>query len=125
MNDQLSKLAQLCRDATPGPWTVQGPWPTATIYVDDAAIHDDSIAPTHVASLTRVMRPEQNVSEDVDAQYIAAASPDLVALLVSVAQAAEKFVDETRNDLGSVRDEMEAGEHLAAAIDALRGRVGK
>lgn len=59
---------------------------------------------------------------DMERVYRAALGPTQVAMLISVAQAAEKWRDTYRNGpppIGQIdRD-------LAAAIDALRGRVGK
>jgi hypothetical protein len=115
----LSKLAQLCRDAT-RPWhsdvwieTDGGGWrATGPHHEDDAS--DRGSEPGGL--------DEQAAQRD--AAYIAAASPDLIALLVSVAQAAEKCVDERRATIMRAR-ETTAMCHLAAAIDALRGRVGK
>lgn len=58
-----------------------------------------------------------------DAKFLAKALLDCHAQLVkarAVVEAAKKFIGETRNDLGSVRDEMEAADQLAAAIDEHR-----
>ena len=56
-------------------------------------------------------------------EFRRAASPDLVLLLVTVAQAAEKWRDAPAS--GEPSDYRVATQELEAAIDALRGRVGK
>lgn len=109
-------LRALAERATPGPWAVQGPWPTATIYVDDAALNDDNIQPTHIASLTTLLRPEQNVRDDPDAAYIAVASPDRIIALLDERDEMQTVIDNLHRAGAISRDnEMQ----LAAERDSL------
>lgn len=74
----LDDLAALAREATPGPWVADaGPGGFGTIFVGESI---------EARGTWLFDREEATVA---DARYIAACSPEVIAALVSVAQAAE------------------------------------
>lgn len=80
----LDRLEQLARAATPGPWTRD--------YSDDtwrevAVTRMDSGTNVHVWSSAK------RASAIDDAEYIAAASPDVVLKLIAVARAAAEIAE--------------------------------
>lgn len=82
---RLDRLAQLARDATPGPWTTRG--------VSIRQVREDVIGG----------RPFANTHDsEADAEFIAACDPATVAALVRAVQAAENVIDERVVDPGDM-----------------------
>lgn len=89
-------LRSLALAATPGPWRVYGPWPKATVYVDDDSEADDSIVPTWVADCGECdpHAGQIDCAQHPNAAFIAAASPDVVVALLDELDRARELRDE-------------------------------
>ena len=111
-----AKLLALANAATPGPWCVQGPWPHATVYVNDAAMQDSGIEPTHVATMAALTPEGKSTTSDPDAAFIAAARTALPealheidrlrSALAKASNLAESSIEMMREDLGEDEDEL-------------------
>jgi hypothetical protein len=79
--EQRAELRRIADAATSGPWEIQGPWPEVTLY--QYQDEEDPRAPNKIASLGEC-RGHDNVKDDPDAAFIAAARTALPALLDEV-----------------------------------------
>lgn len=68
--------------ATPGHWSVQGPWPHATIYAFDNPDLREDVEACHIASSPLILRSDQKCADDADMAFIAAANPQAVIALL-------------------------------------------
>jgi hypothetical protein len=84
---QLETLQRLATAATPGPWTVQGPWPHATIYSFET--EDRDVEGCHIASSPLILSSGQACKDDPDFAFISAARSAVPALLADVRELRE------------------------------------